>query len=179
MKNIYKFFTIGILSLSLISTAAAQSEPKEYLSVGKSIEFNGEKYELKWSSHPATIYYKQEYLRKNDKLPNYNKMLMVEAVKADFSAAHIADEKISELEKWKKINPIVRYEKFEQGNEVILEFILSSGKIYEWNIYRFKTENNKSGNYSVLYAYSYRNYVSNEKEKNDFLNEIKANKNTL
>ena len=48
MKNIYKLFTIGFLSLLLISKVKAQSEPTEYLSVGKKIEFNGENFELKW-----------------------------------------------------------------------------------------------------------------------------------
>ena len=73
MKSIKRFFTIAFFSLLFISTANAQSEPTEYLSVGKKIEFNGEDYELKWSSHPSNEYYKQEYLRENDKLPKYEK----------------------------------------------------------------------------------------------------------
>ena len=54
MKSIKRFFTIAFFSLLFISTANAQSEPTEYLSVGKKIEFNGEDYELKWSSHPSS-----------------------------------------------------------------------------------------------------------------------------
>ena len=42
MKSIKRFFTIAFFSLLFISTANAQSEPTEYLSVGKKIEFNGE-----------------------------------------------------------------------------------------------------------------------------------------
>ncbi|WP_242202532.1 hypothetical protein [Aestuariivivens insulae] len=179
MKNIYRFFTIGFLSLLFISTVKAQSEPTEYLSVGRKIKFNGEEYELKWSSHPSNEYYKQEYLRENDKLPKYEKMLMVEAVKGDIPAVNVATGKINELENWKKRNPIVSYEKFENGKEIILEFILSNGSIYEWNIYRYINEENESGNYLVLYSYSYRNYVSNEKEKNEFLNTIKTTKKDL
>ena len=138
MKSIKRFFTIAFFSLLFISTANAQSEPTEYLSVGKKIEFNGEDYELKWSSHPSNEYYKQEYLRENDKLPKYEKMLMVEAVKGDIPAINVANGKINELENWKKSNPIVSYEKFENGKEIILEFVLSSGNIYEWNIYIYK-----------------------------------------
>ena len=179
MKTIKRLFTIGFLSLLLVSTVKAQSEPTEYLSVGKKIEFNGEEYELKWSSHPSNEYYKQEYLRKDDKLPKYEKMLMVEAVKGDIPAINVATGKINELENWKRSNPIVSYEKFENGNEIILEFVLSSGNIYEWNIYRYKNEENKSGNYLVLYSYSYRNYVSSKKEKNEFLKTIKTSKNDL
>ena len=113
MKNIYKLFTIGFLSLLFISTVKAQSEPTEYLSVGKKIEFNGENFELKWSSHPSNEYYKQEYLRKDDKLPKYEKMLMVEAVKGNIPAINVATGKINELESQKRRNPIVNYEKFE------------------------------------------------------------------
>ena len=134
---------------------------------------------MKWSSHPSNEYYKQEYLRENDKLPKYEKMLMVEAVKGDIPAINVANGKINELENWKKSNPIVSYEKFENGKEIILEFVLSSGNIYEWNIYRYKNEENKSGNYLVLYSYSYRNYISNEKEKDEFLNTIKTKKTDL
>jgi hypothetical protein len=182
MKNIYKLFTIGFLSLLFISTVKAQSEPTEYLSVGKKIEFNGENFELKWSSHPSNEYYKQEYLRKDDKLPKYEKMLMVEAVKGNIPAINVATGKINELESQKRRNPIVNYEKFEnkEKNEIILEFVLSDGNsIYEWNIYRYKNEKNKSGNYLVLYSYSYRNYILNEKEKIKFFNEIKKMKQDL
>ncbi|WP_434353081.1 hypothetical protein VH441_07740 [Psychrobacter sp. HD31] len=179
MKNIYIFFAVSFLSVLFITTANANSEPTEYLSIGKEIEFNGEVYELKWSSHPSKEYYKQEYLRKNDSLPEYEKMLMVEAIKGDFPAIYVANGKINELEGWKSINPIVSYEKFEYGKEIVLEFILSSGNIYEWNIYRYRNEKNESGNYLVLYAYSYRNYVSNEEEKNTFLNTIVTTKANL
>jgi len=182
MKNIYRLFTIGFLSLLFISNTKAQSEPTEYLSVGNKIEFNGENFELKWSSHPSKEYYKQEYLRKGDKLPIYEKMLMVEAVKGDIPATNVATGKINELENLKKRNPDVNYEKFEneEKNEIILEFVMSDGKsIYEWNIYRYQNQSNESGNYLVLYSYSYRNYISNEKEKIKFLNEIKKMKKDL
>ncbi len=182
MKNIYRLFIVVFLSLLFISKAKAQSEPIEYLSVGNEIEFNGENFELKWSSHPSNEYFKQEYLRKNDKLPKYEKMLMVEAVKGNIPAINVATGKINELESQKRSNPIVNYEKFEnkEKNEIILEFVLSDGNsIYEWNIYRYKNEKNKSGNYLVLYSYSYRNYISNEKEKIKFFNEIKTLKQDL
>ena len=182
MKNIYKLLTLGIFSLLFISTVRSQSETKEYLSVGKKIEFNGETFELKWSSHPSDVYYKQEYLRKDDKLPKYEKMIMVEAVKGDIPAINAATGKINELENWKKNNPIVEYEKFEnkKENEIILEFVMSDGNsVYEWNIYRYKNENNESGKYLILYSYSYRNYITNEDEKNKFLNEIKTLKTDL
>ncbi|TXD85482.1 hypothetical protein ESY86_02425 [Subsaximicrobium wynnwilliamsii] len=182
MKSIYRLFTIGFLSLLFISTTKAQSEPTEYLSVGNKIEFNGENFELKWSSHPSNEYYKQEYLRKDDKLPRHEKMIMVEAVKGNIPAKNVVAGKINELENRKKRNPVVNYEKFEnkENNEIILDFVLSDGKsVYEWNIYRYQNQNNESGNYLVLYSYSYRNYISNDKEKIKFLSEIKKLKEEL
>jgi hypothetical protein len=182
MKNIYRLFTIGFLGLLFISTTKAQSETTEYLSVGNKIEFNGENFELKWSSHPSNEYYKQEYLRKDDKLPNYEKMLMVEAVKGNIPAKNVVAGKINELENLKKRNPVVNYEKFEntEKNEIILDFIMSDGKsTYEWNIYRYQNQSNESGDYLVLYSYSYRNYISNEKDKRKFLSEIKKMKKDL
>ena len=175
MKNFNKLMTLAIFSLLFISTLRSQSGTKEYLSVGKKIEFNGETFELKWSSHPSEVYYKQEYLRKDDELPKYEKMIMVEAVKANIPSINAAIGKINELENWKERNPIVRYKKFEnkEKNEVILEFLVSDGNsVYEWNIYRYKNENNNSGKYLVLYSYSYRNYIATEKDKNKFLSEI-------
>ena len=48
MKNIYKLFTIGFLSLLFISTVKAQSKPTEYLSVGKKVKENKTFEKNKW-----------------------------------------------------------------------------------------------------------------------------------
>ena len=180
MKHIHRILTIVCLSILCISSTIAQSEVTDYLSVGTQIEFNEEDYQLKWSSHPTEVYYKQEYLRADDQLPKYQKMLMVEAVKGDIPAENAANAKINELENWKKRNPIVRYEKTQSGNDIILEFVVSDGNsIYEWNIYRYRNEKNDSGNYLVLYSYSYRNYGSEKEDETTFLKEIKASKKDL
>lgn len=183
MKNIKRLFTIGFLSLLFISKVNAQSKPTEFLSIEKKIEFNGEEYELYWSSHPSNGYYRQEYLRENDKLPKYEKMLMVEAVKGDTQAIKVATLKIKDLENRKKNDPFVSYEKFVNGKEIILEFVLKFGKTFEWNIIRYKNEENESGNYLVLYSYRYRMYGSQylpyENVKNEFLNTVKTSKTYL
>ena len=41
--------------------------------------------------------------------------------------------------------------------------------IYEWNVYRYQEQKNETGNYLVLYSYSYRNYVSEKVGINNFL----------
>ncbi|MFL0100244.1 hypothetical protein [Tenacibaculum maritimum] len=175
MKRNHKIIILVFLNLILIS-ATKEPAPKDFLSVGKKIEFNQEEFELKWSSHPSPEYYKQEYLRKDDKLPQYKKMMMVEAVKATLSVAEVVHGKLFELENRKKEDPVVNYQKFEnkQKGEIMIDFMLSDGQsTYEWNIYRYQNQKNESGNYVVLYAYSYREYASNKETVIQFFEEIK------
>jgi len=174
MKNKkHQYLLIGIVGFILTSfTVLRQENVKDYLSIGNKTAFNAENYNLKWSSNPSPNYYKQEYLRAEDVFPNYQKMLIVEAIKGNLTVAQAAGAKINELENWKKRNPMVKYEKFENKdqNEVTIDFILSDGKsIYEWNVYRYQEQKNQSGNYLVLYCYSYRNYISEKVTVNNFL----------
>ncbi len=176
MKKVYQIITIGLLSLLCISASKLNTDPIDFLSVGKNIEFNKESFELKWSSHPSENYYKQEYLRKDDKFPKFKKMIMVEAIEGEISGNQAAEVKIMELENWKKKNPIVKYQKIEnkEKNEVLLDFILTDGKsIYEWNIYRYQNQKSKSGNYLVLYSYSHRGYITNKEEEAKFFDSVK------
>ncbi|NDP27087.1 MAG: hypothetical protein GZ087_06645 [Flavobacterium sp.] len=174
MKNKkHPYFLIGIAAFILTTfTGFGQEKAKDYLSAGEKIAFNAENYNLKWSSNPSANYYKQEYLRTADVFPNYQKMIILEIIKGNLTASQAAGGKINELENWKKSNPMVRYEKFENKdkNEITLDFVVSDGKsIYEWNVYRYQEQKNPSGNYLVLYCYSYRNYISEKVSVNQFL----------
>ncbi len=181
MKNKKNYnLLIGILGLMLSSFAAlGQENIKDYLSIGNQKVFNTENYNLKWSSNPSVNYYKQEYLRKEDAFPNYEKMLIVETIKGYLTADQVATMKINELENWKKANPMVTYEKFDNkdNNEVIIDFVLSDGQsIYEWNVYRYQEQKSQSGNYLVLYCYSYRNYISEKVSVKNFLDFVSKNR---
>lgn len=179
MKNKH-YLLIGILAFILTSlTTFGQENVKDYLSIGNKMAFNAENYGLKWSSNPSSNYYKQEYLRAEDVFPNYQKMIIVEAIKGNLTVAQASNAKINELENWKKRNPIVRYEKFENKdkNEITIDFIVTDGKsIYEWNVYRYQEQKNPSGNYLVLYCYSYRNYISEKVSVNNFLDFVTTNR---
>lgn len=172
MKN-KDYLLIAISAFILTSfSVLGQENVKDYLSIGTKIAFDAENYNLKWSSNPSLNYYKQEYLRADDAFPNYQKMLIVETIKGNLTVAQASNAKINELENWKKSNPMVKYEKFENKdkNEVTIDFIVSDGKsIYEWNVYRYQEQKNQSGNYLVLYCYSYRNYISEKVTVNNFL----------
>ena len=176
-----RYLLIAILAFLLTSFTILQKEAvKDYLSIGNKIAFNAETYSLRWSANPSPNYYKQEYLRTEDKFPNYQKMIIVEAIKGNLTVVQASNAKIQELENWKKRNPIVRYEKFEnkEKNEITIDFVLSDGKsIYEWNVYRYQEQKNATENYLVLYCYSYRSYISeklNEKTFLDFVNKTRT-----
>jgi len=179
MKNKHNLL-IGIFAfIATTFTAFGQVQVKDYLSVGEKIAFNAENYNLKWSSNPSANYYKQEYLRPADVFPNYQKMIIVESIKGNLTVAQVSNMKINELENWKKGNPMVRYEKFENKdkNEVIIDFIVSDGKsIYEWNVYRYQEQKNPSGNYLVLYCYSFRNYISEKVSVTNFVDFVTKNR---
>jgi len=177
-KNIW---LIGFLGLILTSfTMINGDDAIDFLSIGEQIEFNGEKYNLEWSSNPSTNYYKQEYLRENDNnLNKYNKMMIIEAIKGDLTVDQAAGVKIQDLENLKKKNPVVNYLRFdnEKTKETMIDFVVSDGAyIYEWNVYRYQQQKNKKDKYMVLYAYSYRDSLNDNNDLKKFFEHIKENR---
>jgi hypothetical protein len=172
---------IGFIGLILTSfTVINVDKVIDFLSIGEQIEFDGEKYNLKWSSNPSTNYYKQEYLRESDNnLNNYHKMMIIEAIKGDLTVDQAAGVKIQELENWKKKNPVVNYLKFDNKDtkETMIDFVVSDGAyIYEWNLYRYQQQKNKKDKYMVLYAYSYRDSLNDNNDLKEFFGHIKENR---
>ena len=70
-----------LLSLVLLSgcclASLAQDMVTDYLHVGKTLKFQGKKFELKWCQHPIEAYYLQEWLPKGETFDNYEQMLTV------------------------------------------------------------------------------------------------------
>lgn len=153
----------------------------DYLSVGSELSFNNEKYDLAWSSHPNATYFKQEYLRKSDKLEKYEKMLMVEAIKTTLNPEKASQMKINELTNLKRTNPIVNFKQVQSSNQndKIISFTISGGNILEWNVYRYQQQQIENENMIILYAYSYRNYVSTKEEVTKFMDYVKNNENKM
>lgn len=153
----------------------------DYLSTGSELSFNNEKYNLAWSSHPNATYFKQEYLRKSDKLEKYEKMLMVEAIKTTLNPENVSQMKINELANIKKVNPIVSFKQAQVANQSdkIISFTISGGNILEWNVYRYQQQQIENENMIILYAYSYRNYVSTKEDVTKFMNYVKNNENKM
>ncbi|MBA0882404.1 hypothetical protein [Flavobacterium undicola] len=153
----------------------------DYLSTGSELSFNNEKYDLAWSSHPNATYFKQEYLRKSDKLEKYEKMILVEAIKTTLNPEKASQMKINELDNIKKVNPIVNFKQVQVSNQndKIISFTISGGNILEWNVYRYQQQQIENENMIILYAYSYRNYVSTKEDVTKFMNYVKNNENKM
>lgn len=153
----------------------------DYLSTGSELSFNNEKYNLAWSSHPNATYFKQEYLRKSDKLEKYEKMILVEAIKTTLNPEKASQMKINELTNLKKINPIVNFKQVQSSNQndKIISFTISGGNILEWNVYKYQQQQIENENMVILYAYSYRNYVSTKEDVTKFMDYVKNNENKM
>ncbi|AZA82663.1 hypothetical protein C1637_20575 [Chryseobacterium lactis] len=161
----------------------AQSKVNDYLHIPGPLQLAQKTYNLAWSSHPNENYFKQEYVSSDENINKYNSMVLIDFVKGDFTITDIVDQKVSELEKMKKINPIVNYQVLENNGEYILDFLISEnsqdGKdilIAERNVYRYKaiTKNNNKG--ILLFAVSERGYKEN---MDQFLNNLKKNPSKL
>ena len=64
-------------------------------------------------------------------------------------------------------------------NDKIISFTISGGNILEWNLYRYQQQQIGNENMIILYAYSYRNYVSTKEDVTKFMNYVKNNENKM
>ncbi|UKB78499.1 hypothetical protein [Chryseobacterium sp. MEBOG07] len=178
-----KFKILILLLMVPLFYIKAQNKVNDYLSVPGPINLNQKEYNLAWSSHPNENYFKQEYLSPKENINQYNSMVLIEFVKGNFTLKDIIDQKIGELQKAKKTNPVINYQILENNGEYILDFLISEnskdGKeilIAERNIYRYKLINNSKNKGILLFAVSERGY---EKNMDDFFNNLKANSSQL
>jgi len=124
------------------------------------VEFNKVSYKLSWSSHPDNNYYKQEYLPANEKAETFNKMILIEALVGTVTPKDAAKAKQAELAERKKTDPVTNYQLIENPStgEILLDFVISSGNIVEWNAYRYSTLKDGSNKGLLLFGISKRSY---------------------
>ena len=119
------------LSLMMILTcvmAFAQEEVVDNLQVGKTLKFQGKKFELKWSQHPIEPYYIQEWLPKGETFDNYEQMLTVSlAFSEALTVRDAVEAKVQELEERKKSDKCCNYLVSERDGEYVLDFLVSDG----------------------------------------------------
>lgn len=169
--------------LLFLSIVVNSQNVENYLETEKTIKFDNQNYDLVWSSHPNEVYYKQEYLTKEQTVEKFKSMVTIDFLKGEFKVKDLVNQKIQELEKAKKSNPIVNFTVLEKDGETIIDFLMSvsskDGKkllIVERNIYRYtniETDNTKG---LLLFSVSKRAY---ENEIGQFFENLKKDKNSL
>lgn len=171
------------LLFTINSNAQQKNFIKDYLGINK-LTIENDIFNLVWSSNPSEIYFKQEYLKTNEKLEKFSKMITIDVINGIYNLEDVVKIKISELEKLKEKNPIINYQKFTKDDEIMLDFLISENspdgkeiKVIERNVYRYKsTYDNNGKNIILLFAMSERAY---EDEIDSFFTNLKENKNQL
>jgi len=189
IKNKIATLVFGLL-LTTASFGQTTKTVTDYLGLAKPILFDNVSYNLAWTSHPTDNYYKQEYLAQGDTLEKFKRLVTIDVLVTKTKLKDIIAAKVAELNKIKKTNPVVQYQTFEKGDEIMLDFLLSEntpdGKLVstvERNVYRYKIATDKNGQKAVLlfavsdraYGNDIDNFFSNLKEhRYDLLNAVGA-----
>ena len=147
----------------------AQNKVEDYLHLGDKYRFDNKDYKLVWSSHPASNFYKQEYILPNENVEKYTRMIMIDFLEGDLTPKDAISNFVNNLENSKKQNPIINYQMYERENEYMLDFIISKnsqdGKeilILERNIYRYFRINTPKRKGVLLFGISDRAYTKKE-----------------
>lgn len=180
--------TIFLLFITLVMSAIANGQSQktaDYLKVPGPIIFDNQSYSLSWSSHPATNFYKQEYIVKGDNPDRFKTMVLTDVITGESDLKKVVNAKIAELKQMQASNPVVNYEVINnpKTGEYMLDFLLSANNadgsmsVLERNVYRYKIFTDKAGNKGVqLFGISTRSYGA---AINQFLTALKSNRKDL
>ena len=149
--------------------AMAQNKVEDYLHLGSKYRFDNKDYELVWSSHPASNFYKQEYILPNENVEKYKRLIMIDFIEGDLDPKDVLSGLANSLENSKKQNPVINYKVYEKNNEYMIDFIMSEnsqdGKeilILERNVYRYFRINTPKRKGVLLFGISDRAYTKKE-----------------
>jgi len=147
----------------------AQNKVEDYLHLGDKYRFDNKDYKLVWSSHPASNFYKQEYILPNENVEKYTRMIMIDFLEGDLTPKDAISNFVNNLENSKKQNPIINYQMYEREDEYMLDFIISKnsqdgkeGLILERNVYRYFRINTPKRKGVLLFGVSDRAYTKKE-----------------
>lgn len=156
---------ISVTLIVLISCFSVFSqEAIDYLNVGKTVKFEKQKFNLAWSSHPTDHYYIQEWLPKGENFDNYSQMFTVSLLfSEDLTPLIAVQSKAAELDERGKNDKICHYNIFENGDEYILDFLVSETedglvKIVEHDVHHYKKVTINGKNALQLTFISERSY---------------------
>ena len=147
----------------------AQNKVEDYLHLGSKYRFDNKDYELVWSSHPASNFYKQEYILPNENVEKYKRLILIDFIEGDLAPKDVLSGLANSLENSKKQNPVINYKVYEKNNEYMIDFIMSEnsqdGKevlILERNVYRYFRINTPKRKGILLFGVSDRAYTKKE-----------------
>ena len=147
----------------------AQNKVEDYLHLGDKYRFDNKDYELVWSSHPASNFYKQEYILPNENVEKYKRLILIDFIEGDLNPKDVLSGLANSLENSKKQNPVINYKVYEKNNEYMIDFIMSEnsqdGKdvlILERNVYRYFRINTPKRKGILLFGVSDRAYTKKE-----------------
>jgi hypothetical protein len=158
---------LGALCATLIAlTAPVSAQVKDHLNIPGPIAFDGQSYELAWSSRPSAAYTKQEYLPKGQTVEHFGEMLLVEFLAGDLKVADAVQAQMHKLNARKGRDPLVRTAvvKNDATGEMLLDFLMSDKDkngdiVVEWNAYRYARITDASGRTGIgLFGISRRAY---------------------
>ena len=159
----------------------AQNKVEDYLHLGSKYRFDNKDYELVWSSHPASNFYKQEYILPNENVEKYKRLILIDFIEGDLAPKDVLSGLVNSLENSKKQNPVINYKVYEKNNEYMIDFIMSEnsqdGKdvlILERNVYRYFRINTPKRKGILLFGVSDRAYT--KKEMDNMFSVLKNNK---
>ena len=159
----------------------AQKKVEDYLHLGSKYRFDNKDYELVWSSHPASNFYKQEYILPNENVEKYKRLILIDFIEGDLNPKDVLSGLVNSLENSKKQNPVINYKVYEKNNDYMIDFIMSEnsqdGKevlILERNVYRYFRINTPKRKGILLFGVSDRAYT--KKEMDNMFSVLKNNK---
>ena len=147
----------------------AQNKVEDYLHLGSKYRFDNKDYELVWSSHPASNFYKQEYILPNENVEKYKRLILIDFIEGDLNPKDVLSGLANSLENSKKQNPVINYKVYEKNNDYMIDFIMSEnsqdGKevlILERNVYRYFRINTPKRKGLLIFGVSDRAYTKEE-----------------
>jgi len=167
-------FTLLVTLASFGQARSAETAP------ASSLKFGNVTYHFAWRSEPSPDYVKYEYLPRNEELPYYHNMLMLERLTNGMSVADVVRSQVEFLNQRKESDPLVNHRIInnERSGEYLLDFVLSGETedgeiIVEWNAYRYSPWRSANGKQHgvLLYGYSTRAYGDDDGRK--FLTDLR------
>ena len=108
-------------------------------------------------------------------------MILLDMMLNELPLKKIVNSKIEELKKRKEQDPITNYRILENNNtnEYLLDFLISDGDIYEWNVYKYRTITTKKGAAVLVFAYVVRSFKDSEIDLDSFFPFLKSEREAI